>query len=178
MKCNKCRKSVPCGCADVALTTVPTYQDSTTCPTPQICAEFTYTGCVIYNGPELTELNISPGMNMNQVIQALVLLNLNPACITTTCPSVLLNVIKTTKTTIDIGWLALPSVVTYTFSYLDTTASPEVWVDITDISPSAVHYNLTGLTCDTPYEIKITANYADPEEACTSLTILVSTLSC
>lgn len=175
MACRKCN-TIPCGCKDGPLTTIPLYQDSTTCPQPQICSEYTYTGCIIYNGPELTEVNIVPGMNMNEVIQALVLLNTNPACITTDCPAVFVNVIKITGTTIDIGWNQLSEAISYTVSYVEESASPGVWTDLAAVLPPTSHLIITGLDCATTYIIKVNTEYSD--HTCDSVIIRVTTSAC
>lgn len=174
-KCKKCN-SIKCHCADTPLTTVPLYQDTTTCPSPQICSEYIYTGCIVYNGPELTQINIVPGMNLNEVIQALVIMDINPDCITTTCPAVFVNIIKITGTTIDIGWNLIDEAISYTVSYADESASPAVWVDLTAVLGPTSHLIITGLTCGTTYDIKVTTEYSD--HTCESVIIRVTTSNC
>lgn len=175
MSCNKCKKT-PCGCLDKALTTPPLYQDSSTCSNPQICSEYVFTGCIIYNGPELVDINIIPGMNLNEVIQALVIMDINPACITTTCPAVFLNVIKITSTTIDIGWNLIDEAISYTVSYSSESDSPQVWTDLTTVMNPTNHLIITGLTCGVTYDIKVTTEYSD--HTCESVVIRVTTLVC
>ncbi len=170
MSCKKCNKKV-CGCEDTPFTTPPAYIGTIF----QECAENMYTGCVIYNGPELTEINIVPGMNLNQIIQALVLFDTNEPCITSTCQSTFVYVKSTGRTTIDIGWALVPEVVTYTVSYMEEDLSPAVWTT-QDVGPTSSHLVLTGLICGTTYLLKVTANCAS--SSCDSVTIRVTTSDC
>lgn len=176
--CKRC-STVPCGCADGPLITTPLYQDTSTCPSPQECAEFVYTGCIIYNGPELTQINIFPGMNLNQVIQTLVLNDIDPSCVTTTCSAPLIFVIKITGTTIDLGWSLCPDCsdsAVYTVSYMEEDASPSTWIDLTSVISPTSHQIITGLDCNTVYNLKVSAEYSD--HTCESLIIKVTTSNC
>ena len=153
--------------------------DSTTCPAPQICSEFVYTGCIIYNGPELTQINIFPGMDMNQIIQTLVINDIDPACVTTPCSAPLISVIKITGTTIDIGWSLCPDCsdsAIYTLSYMVEDASPSIWIDLTSVIAPTAHLIITNLDCNTIYLIKVSAEYSD--HTCESLIIRVTTSNC
>lgn len=179
--CKKCGCTTPCGCQDTALTTIPLTQDSATCPTPQVCSEFTYSGCIIYNGPEICDINIIPGMTLNQVIQALSLFVSDPDCITTTSHSPFVQVVTTTTTTITIGWALVAGAEFYVVSYLDDTQSPAVWVDSSQLSATTSQYVITGLECGTIYNIKVSALFDSPDDPppqCDSLIICVTTLDC
>lgn len=176
--CKRC-SAVPCLCKDGPLITPPLYQDSSTCPAPQICSEFVYTGCVTYNGPELTQINIFPGMDMNQVIQTLVIYDIAPECVTTPCSAPLITVIRVTSTTIDIGWSLCPDcedTAIYTVSYMVEDASPATWNDLTSVIAPTSHQVITGLECETIYLIKVAAEYSD--HTCESLIIRVTTETC
>lgn len=171
--CHRCKCDTrACGCQDGPLTTIPLYQDSSTCPNAQVCAEFTYTGCIIYNGPQIVGMEITPGMNFNQVLQALVRLDTGSPPCSTTSLLLLLNTI--TKTTIDVGWQLISSAVSYTVKYSVTGSG--VWTSLTSVSPSTAHLTIPSLACATSYDIRVTVNYAT--SACDSLTIRVSTLTC
>jgi hypothetical protein len=174
VKCTKCHKSSPCGCADTPFTTNYNY---TTCTSQQICDEYVYTSCVIYNGPELTGLNVIPGMNMNQVIQAIYLYQIDPACISTTCHSPFVNVLGTTATSINVGWASVAEAASYTVRYRDVSVSPpSAYTVLPAVSNSTTSLNITGLTCGTTYEIIVQAAFSTTD--CDSLTITVTTSAC
>ena len=174
-KCHKCNKDQPCGCDPPLRTT--SFPD---CVSANICSEFVYTGCIIYNGPEFTDLNIAPGMTLNQVIQALGIMILaggsDHYCYNTNLSvslSPILSIINIDKTSIDIGWIAISNVDDYTFSYSD-----DDWATQTDISvaSSATHYKVTGLTCGITYSFMVSANHSP--SICLSIKINVTTLAC
>lgn len=173
MSCKKCR-NIPCSCADSAMTTTP--YDTANCPTPQVCSEFIYTGCIIYNGPELVEINIVPGMTLNEIIQAQLIYLNNSPCMTTTCPAVFVNVIKITSTSIDIGWNTISEAESYLISYSDEAGSPQVWLNLPLVTNPTNHLVITGLTCESTYNIRVTANYSS--SFCDSVVIRVTTSSC
>ena len=173
VRCNKCHKARPCGCSDTPFTTNYNYAN---CTSQQACDEFVYSGCVIYNGPELTGLNIIPGMNLNQIIQAIYLYQIDPACISTTCHSPYVNILGQTSTSINVGWAAVEEAASYTVRYQDTSVSPAVWITLPTVSNSTTSLNITGLSCDTVYEIIVQAAFSTT--SCDSLTILASTLPC
>ena len=172
-KCNKCQKSSPCGCGDTPFTTNYNYT-SYTCPEP--CSEYVYTSCIIYNGPELAGLNVIPGMNMNQLIQAVYLYQIDPACITTTCHAPFVSIIGQTSTSINVGWASVAEAASYTVRYQDTSVIPAVWITLPAVLPGTTNLNITGLTCGKTYEIIVQANFSTSD--CDSLTISASTLTC
>ena len=169
--CSKCQKSSPCGCSDTPFTTNYNYLS---CTCPETCAEYVYTGCVIYNGPELTGLNVIPGMNLNQVIQAIYLYQIDPACITTTCHAPFVLISGQTTTSIKVGWASVPQTLNYTVSY--RVAGDPTWIDLTPVTNTVTSLNITNLTCGTTYEIKVNAAFSTTD--CDSLTITASTSAC
>jgi hypothetical protein len=171
--CKKC-KQTSCGCSDTPLSTVPYSPSSTTCPSPQVCSEYTYSGCIIYDGPEFAEYNIIPGMNMNQVIQALSLITTDINCVTHTSPAPLITIVSVTNTTVDISWLAVSDIEDYTFSYSDDSGS--TWTDVI-VLDTILHYKLTGLDPDTEYWFRVGSNTASPEATCWSVPIVITTKS-
>lgn len=171
VKCSKCQQTSPCGCSDTPFTTNYNY---TSCTSPQTCAEYVYTGCVIYNGPELTDLNVIPGMNLNQVIQAIYLYQTNTGCITTTCHSPYVVILGQTTTSINVGWASVPLVLNYTVSYRVAGTLP--WTTLTPVTNAITSLNITGLVCGTAYEIKVNAEFSTTD--CDSLTITASTTAC
>lgn len=171
-KCNKCHKTAPCGCGDTPFTTNSNYGN---CTVVQPCSEFMYSSCIIYNGPKLAGLNIIPGMNLNQVIQAIYLYDINEDCIITDCHSPFVQVNQTGLTNITVGWATVDEAGSYTVSYRDPLASPATWTNV-DVLPSVTSYNIINLTCGTTYEIYVTANFSSSN--CDSLTINVTTLNC
>ena len=173
VKCNKCHKARPCGCADTPFTTNYNY---TNCTSLVNCDEFVYTGCIIYNGPELSGFNIIPGMNLNQVIQAIYLYQVSPACISTTCHSPYVSIVTQTSSSITVGWTLVDEALSYTVRYQDTSASPAVWVTLPTVANSINTLNITGLACGTVYEIIVQAAFSTTN--CDSLTIVASTSAC
>jgi hypothetical protein len=169
--CKKCHRSSPCGCSDTPFTTNYNY---ISCTCPQTCAEYVYTGCVIYNGPELSGLNVIPGMNLNQVIQAIYLYQIDPACITTTCHAPFVLISATTATSIKVSWASVAEATSYIVRYQEV-ASPG-FVTLPAVSNSTTSLNITGLTCGTVYEIIVQATFSTTN--CDSLTITASTTAC
>jgi len=169
--CRRCNCDLKtCGCQDGPLTT---HSESLTCPSPQICSEFIYTGCIIYNGPELADIDIRPGMTMNQVIQSLALnFTLSPANVCATTDAVILTVTNISKTGMQINWLEVADAINYTLYY---SLDGVTW--ISEVFDSSVLYKvLTNIVCGTTYQIYVTVDY--PLGTCSSLTILVPTLDC
>lgn len=173
VKCTKCQKLSPCGCSDTPFTTNYNY---TTCTSQQACDEFIYTSCVLYNGPELTGLNIIPGMTMNQVIQAIYLYQIDPTCISTTCHAPFVSVLGQTSSSINVGWASVAEAASYTVQYRDPSLSPSTWITLPNVLNNITNLNITGLACGTTYEIYVTANFS--VDSCNSLTITVSTSAC
>lgn len=169
--CNKCHKSRPCGCSDTPFTTNYNY---ISCSCPQTCAEYTYTGCIIYDGPELSNLNVIPGMNLNQVIQAIYLYQISPDCITTTCHSPFVYINGVTATTVKVAWASVAEAANYTVFYQDVD-NPG-FVSVGPLSNLTTSLNITGLTCGTTYEIYVQANFSTTD--CNSITITASTSAC
>jgi hypothetical protein len=174
VKCNKCQKASPCGCGDTPFTTNYNYA-SYTCP--ETCSEYIYTECVLYNGPELTGLNVIPGMNMNQVLQAVYLYQINPGCITTTCHSPFVSVLGKTATSVNIGWASVAEADSYTIRYTtNPTTVPIVWTTLPVVTNSTTSLNVTGLTCGTTYYFVVQANFSTSD--CDSLIITAATSTC
>lgn len=167
--CRKCNKN-PCGCKDTPLTTAP-IDYSSTCPEPQICSEFTYSGCIIYNGPAIPIMGLVPGMTLNQVIQNI--LNTGGCVSTLTTPDCLsttLTVIKITSTTIDIGWTAVSLATGYDINYNDGSG-----VQTISVGPTITHKILTNLTPNTNYDITVDVDCGLSPGSCTSVLIRVKT---
>lgn len=177
-KCSRCHKNLPCGCADSALTTIPT-DYSSTCPTPQLCSEFTYTGCILYSGPEIVNIGVTPGMNLNEVIQRLIIyatdpIN-NPKCLSLAygpCQSVTdLEVSLITRTTAHITWNNNHPDNPLTLTWSPATPSP----GFTTLASGVTTYDLTGMTPNTEYTIFISTP-CNQQSPCISVTIRFSTL--
>ena len=115
-------------------------------------------------------------MNLNQIIQAIYLYQIDPACISTTCHSPYVNILGQTSTSINVGWAAVEEAASYTVRYQDTSVSPAVWITLPTVSNSTTSLNITGLSCDTVYEIIVQAAFSTT--SCDSLTIIASTLPC
>lgn len=172
--CRRCRCSESsCGCSDGPLLTTSLPQTSSTCPTPQVCSEFTYSGCIVYNGPSLVDVNIYPGMDMNQVIQSLMLYISNAGCAVGD-GAVFINANYVTLTSFNVVWNLMSSAVTYDVHYSVTGSG--TWTNITGISPTTANQAVTGLTCGTSYDIYVTVNYT--LSSCDSQHIRLTTLDC
>ncbi len=151
MVCHKCGKQTSaCGCHDTPLTTAPT-DYSSTCPEPQVCSEFTYSGCIIYNGPPIPIMGLVPGMTLNEVLQNIINTGGCVSTITTpTCLSTTLSIIKITSTSIDIGWEEVSYATGYIISYDDGSGAQTI-----SVGPSITHKIITGLDPDTDYDITV-----------------------
>ena len=83
MSCQKCgTTNTSCGCKDTAYTTVKTFTcpPDTLCPTPVKCSEFLDAACV-YLTDGIVDAGIQPGSSLESILQQLVLLVTNPACV-------------------------------------------------------------------------------------------------
>ena len=174
-KCGCACNSLPCGCADQAYTTTP--QDLG-CSTPQTCSEFVYTSCIIYNGPEIPELCLIPGMNLNAVFQRQFLASMGSPCGTCTgdetCTPVVVKFLSVTNTTIDVGW-ELPADNTNTagFTAQYSLAGAGSFTSVTQTGPSSTHTVITNLTANTEYDVLVSTNCASSD--CDSIIIRIKT---
>lgn len=173
VKCKKCHRVSPCGCSDTPFTTNYNY---ISCSSPDPCSEYLNTSCIIYNGPELTGLNVIPGMNLNQVIQAMYLYNIDPACITTTCHSPFVSILGQTNTSINVAWATVAEAASYTIRYREITNPASSFTVLLPVSNSLNNFNITNLTCGKNYEIIVQANFSSSD--CDSISITASTLVC
>ena len=83
MSCKKCGNSnTNCGCKDTAYTTVRTYTcpPDSACPTPLKCSEFFDAACVFMTDG-IADAGIQPGSSLESIIQQLIMLVTNPACV-------------------------------------------------------------------------------------------------
>lgn len=170
MACKKCKSSVPCGCED---TPYVTYTVPSDCNPKPVCSDVIPTGCVIYNGPELTLYGIVPGMTMNEVLQRILIGATNPECVTSdgsaTCLSPILTVISVTTTSIDIGWSLVPDVtVDYYIEWSDGITGGTA-----SVGPTITHYKITDLDPNTEYSIRVDTDCSPG--SCQSLFIKVKT---
>jgi hypothetical protein len=134
---------------------------------------------MIYNGPEILDFCITPGMNFNDVIQALILAQLNPDCVTTACPihSPYISIGTVNGTTMQIKWGGMDDILYYTLNYGDEDGSPFAWTTVA-VDPSATNYTVTGLVCGTTYLVKVSVTYGSNPDTCESVTIKVTTSDC
>ena len=169
-------KTKPCGCVDKGLTTqTPCSQDTPDCPNPENCAE-TFSGeCIRYTGDTIIDANIQYGDNFNQIVQQLVLMILNPGCmsVNSTCQSALnLMTISMTTTIATVKWDAVPLATGYVVEYKKPTDL--AWTVMPAIFPTAYPSQaISGLTPNTDYYVRV--NTTCPVGNCYSLTILIRT---
>ncbi len=176
-RCRRCNcRSGQCGCDSPLLTSPIDY--STNCPNPQVCDEFTLTGCVVYNGPDIPDYNIFTGDPLNLVLGKLLTAIVNPSCIlqdgspAPTCEAVaLVSVVSVNSTSIKISWPLVTPGLGYIVSWGTIFSGP--FTQSSTLSSSTDNYTITGLTPGTAYYIYVTTNCSST--TCDSLIIGIST---
>ncbi len=180
--CTNCKKTKSkCGCANKGLTTPPPCTtDTPVCPVPEKCAETFSAECIVYMGPDLPEIGLKSGDRVDNIIQRIFSLFLNPGCMLpgNPCQSPLgLDKLSVTSNSISIEWDAVALATSYTVSY-----KKAIDVSYIDLPPTVNTNQLisplpSGLLSNTPYDIKVTSNCGeDPgSPKCSSLTIRLTT---
>jgi len=176
MSC-KC-KNKPCGCEDQALTTGPVCpQDAPACPRPDPCSETFSTECIVHIGDTIVDLDIRKGDRLDDILQKMVLLLTNNACILpgATCQSpVGLRSIAITNSSIKVEWDATPNATTYEVEY--KLAAAVTWTSNPAVVQALYPQDTIGLlAANSEYHIRVRAICGVNPTTCTSVTILVKT---
>lgn len=188
--CNGCQDSncscskLPCGCSDVAYETQCGY---TQCGVGnERCDDVQCVECVSYCGTsfqiETTNgiLKIDSGERLDQVIQkfALMIANGLGACTANNVHHAPYNVYaeNITDTSLSIVWNNISSLSLGINVFYDTLTNPSGWVQANSVllTASINDFNITTLSPDTEYKIKLTST--DGGTLCDSVEILVKTL--
>lgn len=171
--CRRCGQRV-CGCSDTPYTTATIPLDFSYCPQVPACSEYTYTGCILYNGPELPALGILPGMTLNEVIQRQIIYSVNPTCVDPDypCQAVTnLQVLATSGSSVSLIWTPVQSDNSYILYYKVTGTG--FYSSIYLPSSATNSYILSGLLAGTNYDIYLAADCSPG--TCLSVVIRVST---
>lgn len=172
MACSTCNKS-KCGCKDTALTSIPQYQcpPDLDCPVPSPCDEYYDSRCVLYNGAEITDLNIQDGASLQSIIQRLVLaVTGNISCVTGACQATFnLFPASITATTITMSWEPSATATDYQLEYKTV---PAVSWNIFPIQTTTTGV-ISGLTAGTEYLVRVNSLCGGPN--CYSVTLKITT---
>ncbi len=180
MSCPDCKSKIPCGCGDQGLTTGPSCaQDLPACPMPDPCPETFSDECIVHTGDTIVDLDIKKGDRWDDILQKMVLLLTNSACILpgALCQSpVGVQTIAITSSTIKVGWLPTPNATSYQVEY--KTPAALTWTPYTPV-PQALYPQDTigGLASGTEYYIRVRAICGINPTTCPSVTISVKTKS-
>lgn len=166
-----CGCKVPCGCGDVVLTTPPSC-DTPNCSNGDPCPETFSSGCVIYTGDTIANLNIMKGDRVSDIIQRLAMLIVNPGCAYPTSPCQgPIGFYSTTigSTSIGVKWAAVSTAVNYQVEYRATTSG--TWL----LNPVTTNLSDTigPLLPNTSYYVRVNAICGSG--SCYSLTLLINT---
>jgi len=174
----KC-KSTPCSCADKAIPVAPPCDQGTVdCPDAEPCGEVFAAECIVYTGDTIVDVDIQKYDRLDSIIQRLVLMITNPACISplTTCQSVVdLESSYIGPSIIKVKWLASPTATSYRVEY--SVAGSGTWFSLPAILPTQpLIGSIGGLATETEYYIRV-ISLCPASVECTSVTISVTTLS-
>lgn len=167
-------KDPNCGCKDSPLTTNLQCAPEVPCENPETCAQIWDAHCIIWNGPDIVDLDINKGDRLDEILQKLVLNGMNPGCIdpTSTCQSVLnLVPLSIGPNSITVGWSASPTAVTYQVEYREASAMS--WTLNAAIAVGINQDSIGPLLPNTEYYIRVNAQCGSG--SCYSLTIKVKT---
>lgn len=183
--CNKCGSNNNCGCNDSVLH-IPI-----TCPAPQCtnyndCPETFSDCCVIHNGDSYTFLNPqsvdSPEFTVYQneklcdTLQRLLIYTFcsnNPLA-----PAYGLKSNVITTTTINVSWYSLLNAVSYKVYIAPVpimSVPPTFTLAGTVLANTTPNFTFTGLLPNTSYYVYVVTVYADDEESCPSVSLILTT---
>ncbi len=172
---SKCACAAGCGCSDLPLSTCMPCTPPV-CGNGDPCPETFSSGCAVYTGDSIMDLNILKGDRVDTIIQKLALLITNPGCAypTSPCMSVLgLQSVNITATTASLKWLTVPIATSYQVEYRATTSV--TWLLNPVVLNSANPIDLIGvLLPNTSYFVRVRTICGT---SCYSLTILIKTLA-
>lgn len=178
--CKKCKcDPADCGCADTAIpVAAPCGQGTVDCPTPEPCGETFSAECIVYTGDTIVDVDIKKGDRVDDIIQRLVQLIINPGCMNpaATCQSI--TDIHSTfigPSIINIAWLASPNATSYTLQYRDASDPGNPWYARPSVGPTVLTDSVGGLTSGVEYNFRVVTTCA--VGSCTSLVISVTTIS-
>jgi len=157
-KCNiiskGCDCSSPCGCGDHVLSTPPCASNPQACEVPTQCSETFSSGCVLYTGDDIANLDIKKGDSLTKVIQTLLMAVINPGCIFPNSPCkgvVNVGSYVITTTTIKMAWDAVDTATGYQVQYrLPTAANWTLNPTVTTLTDT-----IGGLTSATAYYVRV-----------------------
>lgn len=149
MSCNTCGGN-SCACGPVRIS--PVYPS---CPSGEPCDSTMDFACVRYRGDDLADFPLANGDRLSRFMQMLVLREISPtafAGVDTVRAPYWIESTGKTDTTIDFEWDDSGTPYDWTISY---STNNSTWTDITGVANTKDSYQLTNLTANTKYYIKV-----------------------
>ena len=165
---DNCKKK--CSCNDQGLHTPCPLCQTLNCPEENPCPEIFSDQCIIHTGDGLPQLLIETGDSLANILQKLAMMfNSTQPCYYTS--PIGLHSMIITSTSVSVGWTIQGTPLSFKVEY---SLNMSTWVTLSPLLPAIITENITGLTANTVYYIKVLAEITTGV-FCTSAIIKVKT---